>query len=347
MAQRKAHEVDSWLVRPDPATRIVLIYGPDRGLVSERARKFAAVQGVPLDDPFSVVRLDAASLAGDPGRLVDEARTVAMFAARRLIWVTDIANEKPLAEALKSLADDPPQDAAILVEAGDLKKGSALRATVEAAAVGMALPCYADDARSVDRLIDDELSKAGLAIGLEARAALKSVLGGDRLASRAELEKLVLYCMGRQKVELGDVYAATGDASGVSADDVVDAALGGRVGEFDAVFAQLVGAGAAPFALLGSAQRQVQSLLTMRDAMEREGKSATAAVASARPPVFFARKALVERALAALDAAGFARILDRLQAAVLETRRRPDLARAITRQVLLGIGVEMSRRSRG
>ncbi|TIT16601.1 MAG: DNA polymerase III subunit delta, partial [Mesorhizobium sp.] len=38
MAQKKGYEVDSWLARPDAAMSIVLLYGPDRGLVAERAR---------------------------------------------------------------------------------------------------------------------------------------------------------------------------------------------------------------------------------------------------------------------------------------------------------------------
>ena len=347
MAQRKAHEVDAWIARPDPHTKLVLIYGPDRGLVAERARRFAAGQGIPLDDPFSVVKLDANGLSGDPGRLVDEARTVAMFAARRLIWVTEIANDKALADAVKDLLASPPSDATVLIEAGDLKKNSALRSAVEAGSGAMALPCYADDARAIDRLIDEELGRAGLSITLEARAALKSSLGGDRLATRNELDKLVLYSVGKQRFDVTDVRAATGDASGVTADDVVDSVIGGQVAEFDAAFATLLGAGGAPATLLSAAQRQFATLLALRDAMERDGKSASAAVASARPPIFFGRKALIEQALGGSGVASLTRMAERLQAAVLETRRRPELARAAARQALLAIAVEMGRKRSG
>lgn len=83
MAQKKAYEVDGWLERPDPRFFLVLIYGPDRGLVSERAQAFAARTGLPLDDPFSVVKLDAGEAERDNGRLLDEARTVPMFSDRQ------------------------------------------------------------------------------------------------------------------------------------------------------------------------------------------------------------------------------------------------------------------------
>src|SRR6185312_13798590 len=157
MAQKKASEVDRWLSRPEPAYRLVLIYGPDRGLVSERARSFAARTGLPLDDPFAVMRLDANELDQPPGRLEDEARTVPMFAEKRLIWVANAGAQKNLAADVKRVADDPPSDAIILIEAGELKKNAALRTVVEGAAAAMALPCYADDARAIDLLIDEEM----------------------------------------------------------------------------------------------------------------------------------------------------------------------------------------------
>src|SRR5919198_5250278 len=103
MAEKKAHEVDAWLARPDPKISIVLVYGPDHGLVAERGRAFASKTGVPLDDPFSVVRLDAAEVERDPGRLADEAGAISMFSARPLIWVRDAGASKSLADSVKAL----------------------------------------------------------------------------------------------------------------------------------------------------------------------------------------------------------------------------------------------------
>lgn len=346
MAQKKAHEVDGWLVKPHAEARIILVYGPDRGLVSERAKRFAAATGLPLDDAFTVVRMDAAGLADDPGRLVDEMRTVPMFADRRLVWVTGAGGDKPLADAVSSIVADPPADALLLIEAGELRKNAALRTAVEAAKAGMALPCYADDARALDGLIEQQLSEAGLGITAEAREVLKAGLGGDRLASRAEIEKLVLYCKGKERIELEDVREAAGDAAGLSLDDVVDAVLAGRPADFDTAFSRLISAGTQPFLLLSAAMRQFQSLQMMRDRMDRERQPASAVVASARPPVFFARRRLVERALSNWSADACARALDRINSAVLETRQRPDLAVAATRQALLAAAVTGARAGR-
>ncbi|WP_296746415.1 DNA polymerase III subunit delta [Mesorhizobium sp.] len=343
MAQKKGYEVDSWLARPDPAMAIVLLYGPDRGLVAERAKAFATKTGLPLDDPFSVVKLDGAEVDRDQGRLLDEARTVPMFSDRRLLWVRNASGQKALADDIKALTTEPARDAIILIEAGDLKKGTGLRAIVEGAGNAIALPCYADEARDLDSVIDDELRKAGMSMALDARQALRRNLGGDRLASRGEIEKLALYAHGQKEITLDDVNALSGDVSGASFDDAVDAMLDGKVSDFDIAFTRHCQAGGHPFLVLSSAMRQLQAIQVMRGQMESGGRNAASVVAAARPPVFFSRRKLVEKTLDRWSSEALGRALNRLQTAVLQTRKRADLSEALARQALLGIAVESAR----
>lgn len=346
MAQKKAYEVDSWLARPSGDMAIVLVYGPDRGLVAERARTFALATKVPLDDPFSVVRLDATEVDTDSGRLIDEAHTVPMFSARRLLWVRNAGLQKGLADQVKILCAEPPRDAIVLIEAGDLKKGAALRTSVETASNAMALPCYADEARDLDAIIDDEMAKSGLSISLDARQALRRNLGGDRLASRGEIQKLALYAQNSGEITLANVNALTGDVSGSSFDEAIDAMLTGTISDLDGSFSRYVSGGGQIFPVLAAASRQLQALQIMRAAMDADGRGASAVVAAARPPVFFSRRKLVERALDVWSSESLERSLARFHAAVLQTRKRPDLAVAITRSALLGAAVEAARAQR-
>lgn len=347
MAKLKAHEVDGFLSRTATGYRIFLVYGPDRGLISERAQTIAKGTGIALDDPFAVIRLDGSAVNSDPARLMDECLTVSMFGGDRLVWLKDAGNERGLIEAVKSVSKAPLQGVTLIIEADDLKPSSALRSTCESADTIMALPCYADDARAVDALIDRELAKAGLTIAIEARNVLKASLGGDRLATRGELEKLALYCRGQKQVTLADVSAAIGDVSENSADELVDAMLDGNPAKTDEYFTQLLTRGTNVQAILSIITRQLCGFLEQRERMEREGKTAAAAVAAAKPPVFFSRKALVEKVLAGTDAATFLNHLAKIRSAMLESRRNAALAGQIVNRTLLAIAVQQgSRRSR-
>lgn len=347
MAKLKSHEVDAYLARP-LAHRIVLVYGPDRGLVSERAKSAAISTKIPLDDTFAVIKLDASSIQSDPARLADEALTVSMFGGDRLVWIKDAGNEKGLIDALKLLVANPPAAATILIEADDLKPASGLRSLCESSATAVALPCYADDGRSVDALIDRELAAAGLAINLDARNLLRSSLGGDRLASKSEIEKLILYCRGEKRVETADVVNAIGDVSSTATDELVDAMLAGDVPNLDSAYAAMTSRNGTLQGLLAIVAQQVTRFAEQRFAMERDGKTAAAVVAAAKPPVFFTRKPHVERILGSTPMHRFQVYLERIQDAVLQSRKEGNLAGAIIHRLLLGIALEQSRaRNRG
>lgn len=346
MAQKKSHEVDAFLNRPDKSSVIVLIYGPDKGLVSERAATFARSTGLALDDPFAVIRLEADDIDSDPARLSDEARTISMFGGERLIWVRNAAGQKGLAEAVKLLAADPPTDARILIEAGDLKKGAALRTAVEGAFAAMALPCYSDDSRGIDAVIDDVLSRSNLQITLDARQMLRDSVGGDRLATRGELEKLCLYAHGKDRITIDDVREAVGDVSALSHDEIVDAVLIGDISRFSTAFDRVVKSGSPPFLILNTAMRQFQQLQVLRYAVEQERKTVAAVVAAAKPPIFFNRRKLIENALGRWTGESLVRVLERLQKTVLESRQNTTLAIPIIRQALLAFTVEAARAGR-
>src|SRR5262249_30745000 len=117
MVALKAGEVDSYIAARDPARPIALVFGPDAGLVSERADAIVRAAVDDPNDPFALVRLDGDELAGDPGRLVDEANTVPLFGGRRAIRVK--AGGRDFSGALATLAADPPRDCRLLIAAGD------------------------------------------------------------------------------------------------------------------------------------------------------------------------------------------------------------------------------------
>ncbi|RLQ89624.1 DNA polymerase III subunit delta [Notoacmeibacter ruber] len=347
MAARKAHEVDAWIDRPDPRIRTVLVYGPDRGLVSERARRFAQQTGLDLHDPFAVIRLEGAEVDADPARLADEARTFSMFGGERLIWVRNTGGSKGLLNVVSDLLAEPPSDARILLEAGDLKRAAGnLRGLCEKAETAMALPCYADKARDLERLIEDILGGAGLTVQTEAKSLLVNALGGDRLASRGELEKLALYADGRAEVTDEDVIASIGDVAALSADSLADAALTGNLVMLDRELGRLVQAGTDVNAVLATLIRAIGQLHDLRLMMESRDLSAASAVQQARPPVFFTRRNAVTEALKAWTSERIAAAEERIHETVLAVRRSGRLEVETLRHTLLAIAIEARRHGR-
>jgi len=337
MVAIKAADVDAFVARPDPARRVVLVFGPDAGLVGERVRAIVAASVDDPNDPFALARLEGEELIAEPSRLTEEALTMPLFGGRRAVWVK--AGSRNIAPAVEALLGDPlfagvtPQ-CRVVIEAGDLRRNAPLRALCERAKNAVALPCYADSERDRARLIDEEMRTAGLSLAPDARAVLIPLLGGDRAASRSEIQKLAVYARGRDQVGVEDVAAVVSDASALTIEDIVDAAFAGKPGELETQFAKARVAGTAAGSILFNAQRQLAQLHKWRFAIEQGRGFSLDAV---QPPVPFRRRPLVEAALKAWSAARLATAMAQLADAVLDARRNPALADTITERALLAI----------
>src|SRR3954449_12804975 len=79
MVALTSSDIESFVARPDPSRAVVLVFGPDAGLVSERVDAIVRASVDDPGDPFALVRLDGETLASDPARLADEALTVPLF----------------------------------------------------------------------------------------------------------------------------------------------------------------------------------------------------------------------------------------------------------------------------
>lgn len=345
MAEIKSHEFEGFLQRSATIYRLFVIYGPDRGLVSERASQIAAKTGVALDDPFSLIKLDIGDLQKDPGRLIDEAGSIGLFGGQKLIWIRGAANEKYLVDSLQQLSEKPLEGTSVIIEAGDLKKGALLRKIAETARSVATIPCYADDARALNALIDNELAAEGLRVTTAARQALVELIGGDRIASRNEVRKLALYCRGMETVEEHHVNEIIGDASAVSVDDAVDAILSGNTSTFLHAMQKITASKTAIFLVIQACLKQFQLLDTMRAEMDEKRLPPGQVMQTLGRHLHFRRKPIVEQALRTWSADAIARETGRLQAAILQTRKRQSLEDSIALQTLLSTTLQSGRRA--
>ena len=330
--------IEAYLAEPSADQPIALVFGPDAGLVSERVQAILRATVDDLSDPFRLVRLEGDELAADPARLLDEAGTMPLFGGKRAIWVK--AGGRDFVGAVETLIATPLADCRVVIEASDLRRGAGLRAVCERARNVAAIACYADGERELARLVDEEMRAAGLTIAPDARAALVSLIGGDRRASLSEIRKLALYARGSSRVELDDVLAIVADASALALDGVVDAAFAGKPAEVEKEFARARSSGIAPGRIVTAALYQLSQLHRARLAVE-SGTPVTEAIERITPKAQFRRVPAVEAALKNWTAARLEQTMAQLAEAGLQTRQLTGAAAALSDPVvsraLLGI----------
>jgi DNA polymerase III subunit delta len=279
-----AQKIAAFLKTPDAGTRAALIYGPDTGLVRERADRLSSSVCPDLNDAFRVVEIDSDALKDDTARLNDEASSLSLIGGRRLVRV------RPADDTVGAIFDrffkaPPPGDALIVVEGGDLGPRSSLRRAFEASKDAVAIACYLDGPREIAELARDVLTAHNIRIRPEAMQYLTAHLGGDRQLSRRELEKLALYVGDGGEVGEEAVTQSIGDSAELSVDEVIFAAAEGDTAQLERALNRAFAEGAQPVTLLRAELRHFQRL-HLAGSRLASGSSEEEAL-KLRPPLFF------------------------------------------------------------
>ncbi|MGI9477450.1 MAG: DNA polymerase III subunit delta [Hyphomicrobiaceae bacterium] len=343
MVAVKAQQAESFARAPDKSVVAVLVHGPDSGLVSERARSVATALAARGGDDSEIIRIEEPDLDGDPDRLVVELQTIPMFGGAKVVRTT--AGRKINAALFKSLFADGAPAAGLVCEAGNLKASDALRKLFEGTAWAAAVPCYADGDGDLGGLVRDMMKSAGLRIDREAIEILVARLGADRALSRGEIEKLILYCTGKDAVTIEDIEAIVGDATDTGLEYIAIAAASGEPQQVVAEFDRAVTAGENPQAIILVALRYFQRLHRVRSAVDA-GKSIDEALRSLRPPLHFKLRDAVTAQCRLWPSASLAEALQRINETARQARLNSAMDAVLAERLLFNLAAHIAQRKR-
>ena len=344
MAEIKGQAIDRFIARPDPAKPVILIHGPDRGRVQLRGKALISKLAGDPPDPMACIDLDPNLLDSEPGRLAEEADSVAMFGGNKVV-VARMDDPKALTKPVEQLLAAPPQAATVVILAGDLKKSHPLRSRIEKADSGAAIACYAADRRDVAALLTAIRGRHELAITPEAETLVLSLLGADHALSQAEIEKLCLYALKDGTITIEHVEACLTDSAAHSMADVADFSFAGRASDALAAMHHALAEGIEASVLGTLLMRPAQPLERMRIDADG-GNSPDTVMARARPPIFFKRRPHIEKALRLWSAPKIRRVINELDRTLVEQRLGPRLGPVRLERQILRIASE-GRRAQG
>ena len=220
----------------------------------------------------------------DIATVVASARSLGMFAPRRVVLVREVNALEGEPEAIGAYAADPPPNSHLIVRAPELDRRRKLGQLL--AKSGMVLAFPAVTAQEADRLAG-EVSKLAAEKGLKllgpAAALLAEVCAGDFYRIDAELEKIRAW-QGESSSEAvtEQVVRQVAVGSAVLSGWEVAVAIGRRDRSAAlAALRHLLGAGDEPLRLLGGVAYRARGMLQARAMIER-GVGAAQAVRASR-----------------------------------------------------------------
>ena len=330
--------------RPDPAYPVILVHGPDDGLVRERVERLIRTVLDDPKDPFRTSEVSVDRLRSEPSCLADEARSLCLLGGRRVIRLRQATDQA--SAACRNLLSLGTIEALVVIDAGELAAGSSLRRLIEGAPNAVALACYRDEGQALAAFVDQQLAERRLSLDADARAYVLDHVGADRGVTRAELDKLALYlgdgpggAGSARRATLDDVAAVVGDSAALGLDDLVHGAALGDMAAVERCLERLLGEGEHPVRLVRAQANHFARLHRLTALVER-GEPVERVIERARPPIHFRRKSSVRTELRLWSAARAAHVLARLLEAEIACKTTGWPARVLCREALFAVCAE-------
>lgn len=276
-----------YFARPDPDKTGLLIYGGDAMRVALRRQEvISALVGPSGEEEMRLSRLATAALRKDPAVLQDAIKAQSFFPGPRVVFLEE-ATDTVAKIVDAALHDWQPDDAQLIVTAGQLAARSALRKLFEGHRNAYAVGLY-DDPPSREE-IETTIKGAGLrdlgAAAMTDLVALAQLLDpGD---FRQTVEKLALYMLDQDRAATPDDIAVCAPSSTeASLDDILNIVAEAKPGEIGPVMTKLKAQGTQPVGLCIGATRHFKTLY----AAASDPAGAASGMGRVRPPVFGPRR---------------------------------------------------------
>jgi DNA polymerase-3 subunit delta len=281
-------QANAFFEKPDTSRLGVLIFGADPMRVAlKRQHLLSSLLGENAEEEMRLTRLPASDLRKDPAQLLDAVKAVGFFPGPRAVFVED-ASDTAFPAIESAVNEATPEDAMIVVTAGQLKPTSKLRKLFEGSG-SLACAALYDNPMTRDE-IQTELSRAGLGnIPNDSMGALAGWAGdlepGD---FRQLLEKLVLYKLNDPApLSVDDITNCAPTSTEAALDDILNAVAEARITEIAPILAKLRAQGTQPVGLCIGATRHFRTLYNA--ATNPQG------IAGLRPPVYGPRRDRLDR----------------------------------------------------
>ncbi len=343
MVAVKSHQAEAFMKAPDEKYSALLFFGTDPGLVMERAAQ-AAKSWAQIGEPEGeMIRIDDNDLENNPDRLLVELDTMPMFGGRKVVRVA--MGRRLNSALLKPIVSSGSLQSILIVEGGNLKPADGLRKVFEASAHAAAVACYPDESKDLASIVSEVLNGSQLSISRDVLDALVARLGADRVLSRAEVEKLALYCRGKSSVEIEDVEAVVGDACELTVERVVQAAAAGESALAMKEFNRYSASGENVQAVVISLQRYFDRLHRVRCDLDA-GRPLVESMRVLRPPVHFKQRNAFSAQCRFWSQDGLSRAMRAIGSCVKATRQTGAMDAILIERLLLSVA-QIGRQSRG
>ena len=264
---------------------IFLFYGENDGY------KNHVIKDIFIDNyKGNIERFDESEILNNFENFISSLINKSFFDELKLILISRVSEK--IIKLIDELLDRKINDVTIVLNANNLEKKSKLRSIFEKDKNLICVPFYKDDNRTLIQLANNFFKNNKIPISQEIVNLIVERSSGDRINLNNELNKISLFLLNREKINIEDVIKLTNLAENYSISELADNCLSKNIKKINKIFNENVFSVDDCILIIRTLLSKSKRLLEIKK-INNSNKNIEQIISNYKPPIFWKDKEIV------------------------------------------------------
>ena len=237
-------------------------------------------------------------------------------------------NPDKILNKINNIFDKQPENTSLIIFSDILEKKSKLRNFFEKEKSTVCIPCYLDNARDLELILQSELKEDNIKLSREAINLLIEKSNSDRNNLRNEIEKIKSYSLNKKIIEIDELKSLINFSGDYKSDILINECLCGNIKEYKKIISELYLNTVNQVLLFRIMSNKIQRLLKMKEE-NSESNNIDSIINSTKPAIFWKEKPLVKKQLTIWSLADLKNIIININNTELMCKKNPQISKSI------------------
>ena len=265
---------------------IFLFYGENDGY------KNHVIKDIFIDNyKGNIERFDESEILNNFENFISSLINKSFFDELKLILISRVSEK--IIKLIDELLDRKINDVTIVLNANNLEKKSKLRSIFEKDKNLICVPFYKDDNRTLIQLANNFFKKNKIPISQEIVNLIVERSSGDRINLNNELNKISLFLLNKEKINIEDVIKLTNLAENYSISELADNCLSKNIKKINKIFNENVFSIDDCMLIVRTLLSKSKRLFEIKK-INSSNKNIEQIISNYKPPIFWKDKEIVK-----------------------------------------------------
>ena len=266
--------------------KIFLFYGENDGYKNQ------VIKDVFIDDfKGNIERFDEVEIISNFENFISSLRNKSFFDELKLILISRVTEK--IIKLIDELLNKEINDIIIILNASALEKKSKLRSLFEKDKNLICIPFYKDDNRTLSQLANNFFKNNKISISQEIINLIIERSSGDRINLNNELNKISLFLLSKEKINIEDVIKLTNLAENYSISELADNCLSKNIKKINKIFNENIFSVEDCILIIRTLLIKSKRLLEIKK-IYSTNKNIEEVITNYKPPIFWKDKEIVK-----------------------------------------------------